>query len=256
MQNHEHEERFRFPDEKEKPEELQIEIEGEGGTEIEVVDGKVDKINMGDMTKDEEIEEKKEKEDTKDESMSEVELEFGDVKLKDGGIIRIGGDEPSVGLLVKKVDYDGTLSAVADGEYETDGGKIISIVGGSIQGYQSKSDVNPKTTQEFTEAKTADGAIVESPTFDVGEKIDVVNAGKEVTYDTKGIELYGQDANESFDYQIVDKESGLTKQVTRDEFITAGVEKAMRADRKSLMTFDNANKKIIAKFESFNNTKR
>ena len=31
------------------------------------------------------------------------------------------------------------------------------------------------------------------------EKIDVVNAGKEVTYDTKGIELYGQAANESFD---------------------------------------------------------
>jgi hypothetical protein len=88
------------------------------------------------------------------------------------------------------------------------------------------------------------------------EKIDVVNAGKEVTYDTKGIELYGQDANESFDYQIVDKETGLTKQVTRDEFIKAGVEKAMRPDRKSLMTIDNANKKIIAKFESFNNTKR
>lgn len=148
------------------------------GAEIEVVDGKVDKIKMGDMTKDEEIEEKKEEVDTKDESMSEVELEFGDVKLKDGGIIRIGGDEPSVGLLVKKVDYDGTLSAVADGEYETDGGKIISIVGGSIQGYQSKSDVNPKTTQEFTEAKTADGAIVESPTFDVGEKIDVVKDGE------------------------------------------------------------------------------
>jgi hypothetical protein len=148
------------------------------GAEIEVVDGKVDKIKMGDMTKDEEIEEEKEEVDTKDESMSEVELEFGDVKLKDGGIIRIGGDEPSVGLLVKKVDYDGTLSAVADGEYETDGGKIISIVGGSIQGYQSKSDVNPKTTQEFTEAKTADGAIVESPTFDVGEKIDVVKDGE------------------------------------------------------------------------------
>jgi hypothetical protein len=88
------------------------------------------------------------------------------------------------------------------------------------------------------------------------EKIDVVNAGKEVTYDTKGIELYGQDANESFDYQIVDKETGLTKQVTRDEFIKAGVEKAMRPDRKSLMTIDNTNKKIIAKFESFNNTKR
>jgi hypothetical protein len=148
------------------------------GAEIEVVDGKVDKIQMGDMTKDAKIEEEKEKEDTKDESMSEVELEFGDVKLKGGGILRIGGDEPSVGLRVNKVGYDGTLSAIADGEYETEGGKIISIVGGSIQGYQPKSDVNPETSQDFTEAETADGAIVESPTFDVGEKIDVVKDGE------------------------------------------------------------------------------
>jgi hypothetical protein len=88
------------------------------------------------------------------------------------------------------------------------------------------------------------------------EKIDVVNAGKEVTYDTKGIELYGQDANESFDYQIVDKETGLTKQVTRDEFIKAGVEKAMRPDRKSLMAIDKDNKRVIAKFENFNNSKQ
>jgi hypothetical protein len=86
-------------------------------------------------------------------------------------------------------------------------------------------------------------------------KIDIANAGEEITYDTKGIELYGQDTNESFDYQIVDKNTGLSKQVTKDEFLKAGVEKAMRPDRKSLMTIDTENKRIIAKFESFNNSK-
>jgi hypothetical protein len=87
------------------------------------------------------------------------------------------------------------------------------------------------------------------------QKIDVVNAGDTVTYDTKGIELYGQDANESFDYQLVDKNTGVPKSVTREEFLKAGAEKAMRPDRKSLMSIDNTNKRVIAKFESFNNSK-
>lgn len=86
-------------------------------------------------------------------------------------------------------------------------------------------------------------------------KIDVVNDGKEVTYDTKGIELYGQDTNESFDYQLVDKNTGTPKSVTRDEFIKAGASKGMKTDRKSLMTIDTENKRVIAKFESFNNSK-
>jgi hypothetical protein len=87
------------------------------------------------------------------------------------------------------------------------------------------------------------------------EKIDIVNAGEVVTYDTKGIELYGQETNENFDYQLVDKTSGLAKSVTRDEFLKAGVDKAMRPDRKSLMAIDKDKKRIIAKFESFNNSK-
>ncbi len=87
------------------------------------------------------------------------------------------------------------------------------------------------------------------------EKIDAVNAGETVTYDTKGIELYGQDTNESFEYQLVDKNTGVAKPVSKEEFLKAGAEKAMRPDRKSLMTIDNDNKRIIAKFESFNNSK-
>ncbi len=86
-------------------------------------------------------------------------------------------------------------------------------------------------------------------------KIDVVNDGKKVTYDTKGIELYGQDTNESFQYHIHDKTTGQSKQVSKDEFLKAGLNKGMRADRKSF-TIDTENKRVIAKFESFNNSKR
>lgn len=88
-------------------------------------------------------------------------------------------------------------------------------------------------------------------TNNLKEKIDLVNQGQSVNYDTKGVELLGQDTNESFEYHLVDKSSGKTSQVTRDEFIKAGATKAMKPDRKSLMTIDQTNKKIIAKFESY-----
>lgn len=142
------------------------------GSEVEVdEDGKVSKIKMGEMP-DAKLEDKKEKEDIKDENMEES---FGDVKMKDGKVIRVGGEEPSVGLQVKLVNYDGTLTAITDGVYETEGGKKINIVGGSIQGID---EADEKKAENFTEAKTADGTIVESPTFDVGEDLMVVKDGE------------------------------------------------------------------------------
>lgn len=142
------------------------------GSEIEVdEEGKVSKIKMGEMP-DAKLEDKKEEESIKDENMEES---FGDVKMKDGKTIRVGGEEPSVGLQVKLVNYDGTLTAVTDGVYETEGGKKINIVGGSIQGID---EADEKKAENFTEAKTADGAIVESPTFDVGEDLMVVKDGE------------------------------------------------------------------------------
>jgi hypothetical protein len=163
------------------------------GTEIEVDDeGKVSKIKMG-STEDAKIEEEKKAEDIKDEDMSAIELEFGDMKLKDGSIIRIGGDEAEVGIRALKVNYDNTLTALTDGEYETADGKVLSIIGGSIHGVQSKADNEKRGTGHdaekkapladigkamanvFTEAKTVQGDIkLDSPTFDVGETIDVV----------------------------------------------------------------------------------
>jgi len=82
------------------------------------------------------------------------------------------------------------------------------------------------------------------------QKIDIANQGGKVEYDTKGVELLGQDTNENYEYQLVGK-NGLPQTVTKDEFIKAGAEKGMKTDRKSLMTIDNTNKKVIAKFESF-----
>ncbi len=79
------------------------------------------------------------------------------------------------------------------------------------------------------------------------EKIDAVNSGSDVKYDTKGVELLGQDTNESFEYQLLNKD-GDKKTVTRDEFVEAGLSKAMKADS---MIIDKTNKKIIAKFEKF-----
>lgn len=82
------------------------------------------------------------------------------------------------------------------------------------------------------------------------EKIDIAKEGGKVEYDTQGVELKGQDANESFGYQLVGKE-GMTKDVSKEDFLKAGSSKGMKTDRKSLMTIDNTNKKVIAKFEGF-----
>ena len=127
------------------------------GTKIEVdEDSKIKKIDMGKM--EDKVEE------------GETEEMFADVKLKDGMIMRVEGDEPTVGRLTKKVSYDGALLPFTDGTYETADGKMISIVGGEIKGITEKGK-----DQAFTIAETAEGAKVESKTFDVGEDVFVLD---------------------------------------------------------------------------------
>ena len=127
------------------------------GTKIEVdEESKIKKIDMGKM------------EDKEEEG--ETEEMFADVKLKDGMIMRVEGDEPTVGRLTKKVSYDGALLPFTDGTYETADGKMISIVGGEIKGIIEKGK-----DQAFTIAETAEGAKVESKTFDVGEEVYVLD---------------------------------------------------------------------------------
>ena len=55
--------------------------------------------------------------------------------------------------------------------------------------------------------------------------------------------------NESYDYQIKDK-FGNTKDVSRDEFVKAGLDKGMKPKE---IQIDSDNKIVIAKFEKFNN---
>ena len=150
------------------------------GSQIEVDDdGIISKIKMGEMeeTEDEIKEDEDEKAAISDESMSEVEMEFGDVKLVDGTVLRMEGEGEIVGRRLAKVGYDGTLSAIADGQYETVGGQMLQIVGGAIVGVQSKAD-DAKRKTGFVEAKTTDGAVLESKTYDVGEEVYVVKDGE------------------------------------------------------------------------------
>ena len=55
--------------------------------------------------------------------------------------------------------------------------------------------------------------------------------------------------NENFDYQIVDKDGNI-RDVSREEFLQAGAEKAMRPTE---MRIDSETNKVIAKFEKFKN---
>lgn len=208
----------------------------EDGSEIEVSDGKISKIKVGN------IESEVEEPEVSEEDMSQVELEFGDVKLKDGGIIRMEGEEPGVGILVKKVSYDGTLTALQDGEYETEGGKVISVVGGAISGYQSKAEKDAQGGK-FTIAESAQGAKLESPTFDVGEPVEVVGEDGEKSMAPDG------------EHQVVLKdESGNENKIrftTKDGIITerSNVEEEKMSEEKIAEIFASALRKLEDKID-------
>ena len=208
----------------------------EDGSEIEVSDGKISKIKVGN------IESEVEEPEMSEEDMSQVELEFGDVRLKDGGIIRMEGEEPGVGLLVSKVSYDGSLTVLQDGEYETEGGKIISVVGGAISGYQSKAEKDAQGGK-FTIAESAEGAKLESPTFDVGEPVEVVAEGGEKSMAPDG------------EHQVVLKdESGNENKIrftTKDGIITerSNVEEEKMSEEKIAEIFASALRKLEDKID-------
>jgi hypothetical protein len=194
------------------------------GTKIEVdEESKVQKIDMGSM-------------EDKEEIKKETEEMFADVKLKDGMIMRVEGDEPSVGRLTKKVSYDGALLPFTDGDYETTDGKVISIVGGEIKGITEKGK-----EEAFVIAETADGAKVESKTFDVGEEVFVLDG------DTKTAAPDGE-------HQVVLKdESGNDVKIrvmTKDGIITEreNVEEGMGAEKLAEL-FSQALKKLETKID-------
>lgn len=82
------------------------------------------------------------------------------------------------------------------------------------------------------------------------QKIDDVRAVKRIEYNSK-LELGDvHSVSDNYDYYIVNKQ-GLSDKVSREEFLKAGADKGLKTDKKSGMTIDHENKRIIAKFESY-----
>ncbi len=81
-------------------------------------------------------------------------------------------------------------------------------------------------------------------------KIDMSESGKSIDYTSPGFEFKGQDANENYEYFLVNS-TGNSDQVSKEIFVKAGSKKGMRPDKKSGLTIDPVNKRIIAKFEDF-----
>lgn len=128
---------------------------------------------------------------------------------------------------------------------------ITNIQGFGFMKYNKDAMSIAYSTDKYTEVMKK---IAREFVNNLKEKIDAIKTGKEVSYQTGGVEFTGQDTNESFTYYLVDK-SGDNQKVTKEEFIKAGSQKGMKTDKRSGMTIDNNSKKIIAKFENFLNKK-
>jgi len=236
----------------------------EDGSEVEVdEEGKVSKIKMGDMeekTNDAKIEEKKKEAEIKDQAMAEsqepeIEMEDGDIKLADGSVLRIGGENPEFGVNVKKVSYDGALTAIADGSYETADGKVMQIVGGEIQGIQSK-EAEMARGGMFTEAKSGD-LTLDSPTFDVGETIDVVkeDGEKEKAPDGEHEVILKDESGNENKIRVVVKDGIITERMnveeeTEDE-MSAFVEAFATAMKRMETKLDELTNKTMVLEKSF-----
>jgi hypothetical protein len=102
-------------------------------------------------------------------------------------------------------------------------------------GTEKYTDVMKKVAREFVD--------------NLKSKIDKFEQGESIEYQTKGVEFEGQDTNENYSYFLVGK-NGSQNQVTKDDFVKAGVDKKMKPEK---IIIDNTSKRVIAKFESFKN---
>lgn len=241
----------------------------EDGSEVEVgEDGKVSKIKMGNTEKTDDAKKDEEQQKETIETMAEskepeIEMEDGDIKLADGSVLRIGGETPEFGVNVKKVMYDGTLSAIADGAYETADGKVMQIVGGEIQGIQSK-EAEMARGGKFTEAKSGD-LTLDSPTFDVGETVDVVaeDGSKSPAPDGEHeVILKDESGNENKirvvvkDGKITERENVEEAQPESEDEMSAFMEAfttAMKRMETKLDELSNKTKVLEASFKKFSN---
>lgn len=238
----------------------------EDGTVIETMEGMISKIKMGDMEKD------AEKEEIKDEEISEeqmsVELEFGDVKLVDGSVLRIPTDDPKVGTEIKKVNYDGSMDQISDGQYETSTGKVLTITGGLITGMVDKSEspmekgqqkVETGVKEGFVIAESSQGAKLESPTFDVGEDVMVVGEDGEKSKAPDGehqVVLKDESGNEN-KIRFTTKDGKITERENVEEEKMSEVEIAeifamvLKKFEDKLDSIDKKYSSLESKFEKF-----
>jgi len=156
-------------------------VELEDGTLITMKDGKIYNLEIKDMTQ-------------------------GVMKtatLLDGTIVENDSDDFKVGdnLFVKTEEG---RQAAPDGLHETDGGLLIETKDGVITSIQEKStepeqEVVEASAVEMTKAETPNGEVLESPTFDVGESVELVGADGALTPAPDGehqVELKDTEGNE------------------------------------------------------------
>lgn len=122
---------------------------------------------------------------------------------------------------------------------------ITNISGISFMKYNSDELRNKYGTERYVDVLRM---IAREMINNLKAKIDTVKAGSKPEYTAKEIELLGGDTNENYEYHLQDGDSGETKQVSREDFVKAGAEKAMSPGN---IEIDNKNKRIIAKFDNF-----
>jgi len=108
-------------------------------------------------------------------------LNFNSYKTVGGGEL-ICEDELEIGSEIYAITSDGQLPA-SDGQYELEDSTIVKVEDGIIKDIsyeENKMEENQENEvnaiNDFTKASLKDGTILESPTFDVGEKVDIVDS--------------------------------------------------------------------------------
>jgi hypothetical protein len=110
-------------------------------------------------------------------------LNFNSYKTVGGGEL-ICEDELEIGSEIYAITSDGQLPA-SDGQYELEDSTIVKVEDGIIKDIsyeENKMEENQvNAINDFAVASLKDGTILESPTFDVGQKVDIVAADRKKT---------------------------------------------------------------------------
>lgn len=174
---------------------------------------------------------------------------FNSYKLKETSKELISDGELSVGEPIYIITENGQLPAQS-GEYELEDSTIIKVEDGNVKEIKYNME---KQEQKFVEATLADGTVVKSKTFDIGEEVMVVDPegkeapapdgehelklkdseGKEVlikiiTKDGKIIERENVELPE-MEEEKIEEEMGMTPDLSDGNDVTEGFKKEIMA---------------------------